>query len=846
MTLNLPYRFLAYSKPESLNPFFNALFEQLSAAGGRFHGHDTWTFDTIIRIIAPKFQITTRESALTFLINICGIPEGHINFDYEDFVPGHLFPTRNIHLSRHAMSLVVSELLRQKNSLQADLASELLVNPDKLAPDKSREDFETELRYIFADYFFSHPGADCWELTRNVWMYIRGEQLRAEYADAMRKLRLVVMRHMKYEIDDDTIDREVCEYKARAEESFYEIESDEQKFRKQIKEKLQESFTDTCVEIFKQKTIFDVLFQKKGEPTFKEQYEKALIGFGYQMDRKNPNDPNEKPRWRRRGVTAPKFPGALFTPDLSFFMAWSVGKLCKFIMSERSTSSVRDKSLWLKQVTRNFFLALKDGLNTVNRERFDGQIDFLTSPKFINQHQYKEAHRVVTQVRFGTGKTVTDKRSGAKMKEMPGTADFWKYQTLLTEDDKFCVSFRLRAEAELKELHARYLQEPCLELTRQISAAEQKISNECMALYGYNFQAWVKVPITLNKNGEFVTRKIVMPAKAVKEFNPPLARPNSLNPKIKQLDIFHQTAQIERGHPVRSYSFTNNKNELITGFELDPGGIFETVNPLVATPPARRAKDGAPRLVRENFRLCNFLIESDTMPLHEQSKLADRLVSLGVINRVVFSGNKSLHMIITVRDEPDTIDEYKWLFFHLMTKFGLAERTWIPEKAKYKYTGCVDLSLCNPNRSTRRPDCFRTIERAAPDGTVVKSQIKQELRYESDNIFDIDWRPIYNHEMQQARIQQEYNISNSQISWMKGNRNIDGFMTNYAAKNLISLSFEKGSGHSTGIILIGAAKTAEFSNAEIDSWLAENCDRYSELIGGWRDLIKHQRIANGR
>ncbi|MDR0726487.1 MAG: hypothetical protein LBF37_00310, partial [Rickettsiales bacterium] len=530
LTLNLPYRFFAYSKPESQNPLFQDLFKKLTDAQTKFHGHDTWTFDSVIGIIAPKFQVTTREATLHFLTKTCRIPEGHINFSRKEAVPGYLFPTRNLHLSRYAMMRVVSTLLDRSNSFQSDISQELLVEPTKTNLDKSKEDFQSEMRLIFADYFFSHPYADCEELVYNTWMRVRGESLRGEYSKAMENLRLVIMRYMKYNIDQASIDREIEYHKQR----FYVNEVTDTQ-RKAIADKLQEYFTETSAEQLKQKFIFDTLFQGFAKKTFKEEYHQFLENNGFQRV-KNPK--TGRLEWNNRRITAPANPSSHLCPDKTFLLIWTVNKFCDFAKSEHKRTSPKDKNKWFENLISKFFNTLREGLIAVNVEKSKYGFDFMHSPKFTNQHQYKEAFKTVKQVRNGDGRTKLDKESGEKIKEIPGTIDFWKSVTLFSKDDKFCHLRRLGYQQKLRGLHTEYSHEPSLELAKKISKIEAEILFENQALYGDNFQAYVNEPVTLNANGEFVERKILGPNKVVTEFNLPLIKQGTLNPKAKQLDIF--------------------------------------------------------------------------------------------------------------------------------------------------------------------------------------------------------------------------------------------------------------------------------------------------------------------
>lgn len=110
----------------------------------------------------------------------------------------------------------------------------------------------------------------------------------------------------------------------------------------------------------------------------------------------------------------------------------------------------------------------------------------------------------------------------------------------------------------------------------------------------------------------------------------------------------------------------------------------------------------------------NFVFECDGPSMKEQAERASFLKNKKIINRIVFSGNKSLHCRITINREPESIIHYKWLWHVLNEKF---------------FAGKADCACANPARLTRKPNGIR-----------VKNgkKILQKLVYEDDNvIFDI-------------------------------------------------------------------------------------------------------------
>ena len=118
----------------------------------------------------------------------------------------------------------------------------------------------------------------------------------------------------------------------------------------------------------------------------------------------------------------------------------------------------------------------------------------------------------------------------------------------------------------------------------------------------------------------------------------------------------------------------------------------------------------------------NFIFECDNSSLKEQ---AERIVfyikNKTALNRVVFSGNKSLHCRITINEEPEDTYHYKWLWSRMNDKF---------------FGGLADRACANPARLTRKPN-----------GVRIKNgkKVVQKLIYEDDSIvfdstiFDPAW-----------------------------------------------------------------------------------------------------------
>lgn len=110
---------------------------------------------------------------------------------------------------------------------------------------------------------------------------------------------------------------------------------------------------------------------------------------------------------------------------------------------------------------------------------------------------------------------------------------------------------------------------------------------------------------------------------------------------------------------------------------------FETVNPI---------KAGEKRCDDNVASKRNFVFEMDKETLQGQMKYTEKLIREKVINRCVFSGSKSLHNRITINFEPESKEEYKWIFTKLNEKY---------------FDGKADKACSNLSRFTRKPNGYR-------------------------------------------------------------------------------------------------------------------------------------------
>lgn len=721
LSFNLPHRFLSYAKPDSLNNLFQDLFQKLENAKTRVDKKDAWVFDKTLGLITQKENYDNFANALHFLVNTCKIPEKHIYFKKEP-VEYKAFKSEKIYLSRYAMCLLTNNLLQESKSFKNDLSAQLFLSSVEKSREKEKSDFEQEMRTAFAGYYFAHPDTDYEELSEVTWIWVRGKRLKLAYDSAIHDL----------------------EYLFRGAHGS-------------------KKFTYHKFEEFKQNFIFDILFKKTGNMTFKKQYETALESFGYKLGSVD----KDEIKWHKGHKFAPKYPGGFFAPHIAFLLTWTINQFCQFEQQEFDCKT-KDRVAWLENLAKNFFSAVKEGLFTEKYKYNKTEYDFSQSPTFVEQH-HSEANRIVNSIKNGSGPKALDKQSGEKLHENPGALEFWKQHHLFNEDEICCMNVRKYAEDKLKKLQKEYKDKPSTELAKQICDQEEIIRNESMALYGINFQAFVDVPETIGLDGKFSSRPMFGPYRVVKDFYiPKLAIINEVqklekDPMAGQYKIDFDHPNIYEIKPIflnpkklPDFQIISESNIIIPKgipFAANPEngkryyseiGEFESINPLLPNPPLLN-KSGKPSPADANFGFCNFLFEMDHLSIDEQIILSKHLISLDVINRIVYSGNKSLHMRCTIKDAPKNKSEYRWLFFYLAEKYHLVTKTYDLKQNEYLYTSKIlDFSCSNNGRATRRPEVIRN-----------DTNKKQDLLHQTNAILDINWRIQYKKYAEQQKQREE-------------------------------------------------------------------------------------------
>ena len=188
-------------------------------------------------------------------------------------------------------------------------------------------------------------------------------------------------------------------------------------------------------------------------------------------------------------------------------------------------------------------------------------------------------------------------------------------------------------------------------------------------------------------------------------------------------------------------------------FKPDPNGCFETVNEM---------KPGTVDLTNKSQNvqyLDTFLLESDdtshlNMQLEKKRaeewldtygeaepiaadvlyrerlqfalKEAQRIFNEGIACRLVYSGAKSYHLMIRVKDAPTNLEEYSWLHAYLCTT--------VSDKLVF------DESTSDPGRLTRSP--LKLPRTSVAYGCMVEGE--QDLIAENwHHVYDIRWRDLY-------------------------------------------------------------------------------------------------------
>ena len=207
------------------------------------------------------------------------------------------------------------------------------------------------------------------------------------------------------------------------------------------------------------------------------------------------------------------------------------------------------------------------------------------------------------------------------------------------------------------------------------------------------------------------------------------------------------------GVTLRSNERIGQRVRVNSKFRPDPNGCFETVNEM---------KPGVGDLTNKSQNvqyMDTFLLESDeTSHLNKQlekqraeeweltngsepipadvlyserlqfaRKEAERIFNDGIACRLVYSGAKSYHLLVRVKDAPTTIEEYSWLHAYLCTS--------ISDKLLF------DESTSDPARLTRSPI---TLQRYSVAYGIQVEGTQCLVSENWNHVYDIRWRELFN------------------------------------------------------------------------------------------------------
>jgi hypothetical protein len=184
----------------------------------------------------------------------------------------------------------------------------------------------------------------------------------------------------------------------------------------------------------------------------------------------------------------------------------------------------------------------------------------------------------------------------------------------------------------------------------------------------------------------------------------------------------------------------------------DPNGLYETLNELPVGCTARKAENALKMdtflLEGDETTLVNKQIEAARLAavpeggeinaeelyanrLKVQEEMAEKLLKDGIAWRAVYSGTKSIHLLVTIDPAPATTEERRWLDAHIKTKLG-------------GDTIAYDMLVSDPTRLTRYPFKGKGVKRVEMvDGRKVVGY-QRLLVLNEGVVWEYDWRPEYN------------------------------------------------------------------------------------------------------
>lgn len=206
---------------------------------------------------------------------------------------------------------------------------------------------------------------------------------------------------------------------------------------------------------------------------------------------------------------------------------------------------------------------------------------------------------------------------------------------------------------------------------------------------------------------------------------------------LKSLDLFVNGDEIQNKPIERSNEMVKNNTSYTDKYCTKPTNkdtdLFESINPIKQKPEDERMIENITEYYPRKDIYCesmrNFIFEMDDTLLEEQQALSLKNFNSKIVNRVVFSGNKSFHNRVTIDEEPESIEHYKFLWNKINENYFL---------------GLADTACKNPSRLTRKPGAIRNDEKTG------FKPVEQKLIVSNDTIFSIP--SMWNNEWQQKKM----------------------------------------------------------------------------------------------
>ena len=226
--------------------------------------------------------------------------------------------------------------------------------------------------------------------------------------------------------------------------------------------------------------------------------------------------------------------------------------------------------------------------------------------------------------------------------------------------------------------------------------------------------------------------------------------------------------------------------------KFENGGAIVELKPDINTEfvTANKLADGSKTAKDENVETRkSFIFEIDNEDIEVQKERAKILFESKIINRAVYSGSKSVHCRITVDDEPENKEEYKFVWKKLNELY---------------FEGKADKACSNPARLTRMPSAIRA------------NGVKQEKLCLSNEILKYEWRKEY--ELEKAV--EDYLLKSELKSNQNGRTPIEILLKRnipIEARKLLENSFIDGERHKEIPNAVAFLKKCGFELAELES-----------------------------